>query len=224
MAKIFIIEDDVPLVGLLSQWLTNEKHVVEYVDNGKEGLEWLRIYECDLVILDINLPGMNGFEVCRLYRDHGGIAPILMLTGRDSLNDKEAGLDLGADDYLTKPFDARELTARVRALLRRPKLHTGGTLRAGNIELNFANRRVTSNGEVVKLQPMEFALLEFLLRHPNQVFSPEALLNHVWQSGSEASADTLRTYIKTLRRKLEAAGAAGAIETVHGSGYLLKKN
>lgn len=222
MAKILVVEDDATLQDNLRDWLTFEHHIVETASNGGDGLELLRFYKYDLVILDWQLPNMDGIEVCRQFRSLGGSTPVLMLTGKDSIADKEAGLDAGADDYLTKPFHTKELSARVRALLRRPSLFTATLLQVGLLELDPTAHTVRLGGAAIKLIPKEFALLEFLMRHPDQVFSAEILLDHIWESESNASIDTLRTYMKTLRRKITPDGGECPITTVHGLGYKLE--
>lgn len=221
MAKILIVEDEVELAEKLRDWLMFEKHIAEVMHDGAEALAALKLYDYDLIILDLNLPTLSGMQICTEYRSSGGRSPILMLTGRKDISDKERGLDVGADDYLTKPFDTRELSARVRTLLRRPATFTGTILQAGDIALDPTSHRVTKRGEEIQLQPLEFALLEFQMRHPNQVYSPDTLLNRVWGTHSEAAVDTLRTYIKTLRKKIDEDGQPSLVQTVFGVGYRL---
>lgn len=221
MAKILIVEDEPDLSEPVRAFLTHEHHLVEVVTDGLEALERLRFYKYDVIILDWMLPGMHGVEVCKSFRASGGTTPILMLTSRRQTNDKIAGLDAGADDYLTKPFDIQEISARVRALLRRPQAVHSNVLRARDIVLETSTFRVTRNGQDIQLLPKEFALLEFFMRHPNQVFSAEALLDRVWSSESEASPETIRTYIKRLRQKIDTKEQPSIISTVHGVGYKL---
>ncbi len=222
MAKILLVEDDRNLAITVKDWLEFEHHLVEAVEVGTEALELAQSYEYDLIILDIELPKMNGLEVCQKYRQGGGQAPILMLTGRGSIPDKETGLDAGADDYLTKPFHLKELSARVRALLRRPGQVAGNTLKAGNLVLDTTSYKVLKDGQEIHLPRMEFALLEFLMRHQGQVFSTEALLDRVWTSDSEKSPETIRTSVKKLRSKIDTDGQPSIIRNVHGVGYKLE--
>lgn len=222
MAKILVVEDDKDLSNEVQHCLRAEKHVVESAENGTEALELLRFYKYDLVILDWELPGASGLEIIEQYRSQGGKAPVLFLTGRQDIADKERGLDSGADDYLTKPFSPRELLARLRALLRRPQELTDTILRAGDICLEVSSCRVTKAGEELHLTPREFSLLEFLLRHPDTVFSAETLLDRVWASESDATSDTLRAYITKLRSKIDSDGRASLIRTVHRLGYKLE--
>lgn len=165
---------------------------------------------------------MSGPEICSQFRQQGGQTPILMLTGKKELEDKTAGLDAGADDYLTKPFHMQELSARLRALLRRGAAAVSRTvLTAGHVMLDPATRKVTTQGKEVALQPREYALLEFLLRHPNQPFSAEAILDRVWSSESDASPDTVRLQIMRLRHKIDIDGKESMVRTIHRVGYML---
>jgi DNA-binding response OmpR family regulator len=223
MAKILIVEDEHDLSIPIRDWLTREQHLVELVDNGVEAMERLKVYKYDVIILDWMLPGMNGMEVCKRFRSEGGATPVLMLTAKNTVEDKERGLDAGADDYLTKPFHLKELSARVRALLRRHTQGTSRELRIGGLVLDVVARKVTLNNEEIHFVPREFSLLEFLMRHPNQVFSAEALLDRVWASDTLASPDTIRTYIKILRKKLGGEGKDSLIRTVHGVGYKIEE-
>ncbi len=221
MAKILLVEDDQDLAALVRQVLAVDRHTIESVDNGKDAVEMLRLHPYDLVILDWMLPGVAGPDVIKQYRDRGGSAPILMLTAKSAPEEKEIGLDTGADDYVTKPFNHKEFAARVRALLRRPQAVASHSLQVGDISLDPKNCRVSKNGTDIHLLPKEFSLLELFMRYPNQVFSAEALLERVWDSESSASMDTVRTYIKTLRKKIDDKDKASAIRTVHGIGYCM---
>ncbi len=221
MSKILIVEDDETLSRMVSDWLTSEHHHVEVSNNGTDGLEKLQYFQYDLIILDLQLPGMGGISILREFRNMGKQTPVLILTGKDRIEDKEVGLDTGADDYLTKPFHMKELSARLRALLRRPRNYVGDTLTAGPLALNSGAHSVTVGGEEVSLLPKEFALLELLMRHPEQVFSADALLNRVWASESESTIDALTTCIKRLRKKIDREGQPSFIKTVHKVGYKL---
>ncbi len=219
MAKILIVEDDLGLSKMIRDWLVFEKHQVEEVADGTEALERLRFYEFDLVILDWMLPGVSGVQILREFRNNRGSTPVLMLTGKDAIVDKETGLDAGADDYLTKPFHMKELSARTRALLRRPRDIVTDTIKVGDLVLDRGKHKILKNNVEVKLLPKEFALVDFFMRHPNQVFSVDALLNRVWESESDATADAVTTCIKRIRKKLDSEGKPSIIRTVHGVGY-----
>lgn len=220
MAKILIVEDDKDLAMIVSDSLS-ASHVVDMVHVGDEGRDRLLFYEYDMAILDWELPKMSGVEILKAVRQSGKNIPVLMLTGKDSVAEKELGLDTGADDYLTKPFEMKELQARVRALLRRQQAFLGTQLSCGNIVLDPALHKVTRNGEELKLLPKELALLEFFMRHPGQVFTADAVLNRVWSSESEASPESFRTCLKRLRQKIDVSDDS-IIEYVHGLGYRIK--
>lgn len=222
MSKILLVEDDKEVCDVVSDWLIDEHYTVDVVNSGSEAIERLRFDKYDVLIFDWQLPDLSGIEVCKRFRSKGGITPVLMLTGKGEIEDKEVGLDAGADDYLTKPFHPRELSARVRALLRRSGELKMNVLTCGDIVLDPQGFKVTKDGKDVSLLPKEFALLEFFLRHPNQVFSPEALLDRVWSAESEASPDTIRVHITKLRGKIDTDGQPSIIKTLHRQGYKLE--
>ncbi len=221
MSKILLVEDDKDVISVVRDWLAMEQHLVDVVEDGKTALEQLAISEYDLVILDWGLPLVSGIEVLQQYRGRGGSTPILMLTGKGEVQEKAAGLDHGADDYLTKPFHMLELSARLRALLRRASGQTSNVLKIGPLELDHDTHHVVHGGEQVVLPPREFALLEFLMRHPNQVFSAEALLERVWHSDADIAPETVRACVKRLRKKLGMEAENSMIQTLHGVGYRL---
>jgi DNA-binding response OmpR family regulator len=222
MSKILIVEDDEDLVKILTEFFSAERYSPEVVRNGQEAAEMLRVASFDLIVLDWNLPMRSGPDVCKEFRANGGSTPIIMLTGKGQVADKEQGLDSGADDYLTKPFSLRELAARVRALLRRPGAVVSVKLKAREIELDPIKYSVTKAGQSVHLQPQDFSLLEFLMKHPDQVFTPDALLARVWGSNSEATAESVRSAVKRLRQKLDDEGEERSIiENVPRVGYRL---
>lgn len=216
MAKILVIEDEEAIFKSIEDWLSAQQHVLEWADRGDHGLDLLKTYTYDVVILDGNLPGLQGNEVCREFRNLGGQTPVLMLTARSEEKDKEMGLDSGADDYLTKPFSGRELCARIRALLRRPQ-QFNRTLEAGGLALMPDQLTVARGENEITLRPKEFALLEFLVRHPNQAFTSAMLLERVWNNESEVTEEAVRITIKRLRMKL---GEPCPVRTVHGAGYI----
>lgn len=223
MAKILVVEDHQELSGLIRDSLLAQHYLVDCAKTGPDALNQLRLFAYDLLILDLNLPGVSGIDVCRTFRQHGGKTPVLMLTGNRTMNDKELGFEAGADDYLTKPFHFRELVLRVQAILRRGegKQTYDSILEHENISLNLKEHRATVSGAQVSLLPKEFALLEFLMRHPGEVFSAEALIQRVWSSTSDSSPETIRSYITRLRTKLGSTPDSPIIATVHGVGYKL---
>ncbi len=222
MAKVLLVEDDRNLAGTVREWLEFEHYLVEWVETGTDALDMMKSYKYDVIIMDLTLPKMDGIEVCKTFRQQGGETPILILTGRGTVPDKELGFDAGADDYLTKPFHLKELSARLRALMRRPKDFAGEVLSAGNISLDIGAHTVTKGGKDIHLPRMEFALLEFLMRHKGQVFSAEALLDRVWTADSDKSPETIRTSVKKLRSKIDTKGEQSLIRNVHGVGYKLE--
>lgn len=218
MGKLLLVEDEHDLSNQIRDWLHREHHTVEVLDNGQIAADTLRVTQYDLIILDWQVPGMSGLEVCKQFRNRGGKTPVLMLTARNSVDDREQGLDSGADDYLCKPFHLKELSARVRALIRRAAGATNNVLQAGAIQLDPSARRVVKDATEIHLEPREFALLEFLMRNPNIVFNADALVTRVWETDTEISPDSVRTYIKALRKKLD---QKELITTLHGLGYRL---
>lgn len=221
MAKILFVEDDAQMAETVSNWLRSEHYEVIHCENGNDALARLKAQVFDLGILDWELPGISGIEICRTYRGSRGEMPILMLTGKDTTADKIAGLDVGADDYLTKPFSLKELSARVRALLRRPAPMLSNILELGKLRLDTQKHRLTKDSTEVQLMPRDFALLEFFMRNPDIVFSSEALLSRVWSDDSDAGSDALRTSIKRLRKKLDDADNEdeSIIENIPRVGY-----
>jgi two-component system OmpR family response regulator len=222
--RILLVDDDKDLIVLVSEWLQAEQYLIDIARSGSEGLEYLRVGHYDAVILDIDLPEISGVEVCRRYRQGGGVAPIIMLTGKDQLADKELGLNSGADDYLTKPFHMRELSARVRAQCRRKHSTIAELLCVGQLKMDVTKHQLFKNGAAVHLVPKDFAVLEFLMKHPGEIFSSEAILHRVWSFDSEATTDAVRTSIKRLRSKLDDSDdeALSVIENVRRVGYRLR--
>lgn len=221
MAKILVVEDDQLLGATVEQSLVQEQHQVDLVRDGVLAMDHLKTIEYDLTVLDWQLPGLSGIDICRRYRSGGGRMPIIMLTAMSKIDNKELGLDSGADDYLTKPFELRELKARIRSLLRRPVQYSGEILQAGLLRLDTKTRQVsrTDSGEVIHLKPNEYAVLEFFLRHPNEVVSPELLLQRVWNTDSESTASAVYICINRIRKKIDGLSEKQLLTTVHGVGY-----
>lgn len=222
LAKILMVEDEPDLAETIAEWLADEYHLVEVESNGATALERLRSTHYDLVILDIMLPSTDGLTICRTLREEGYATPIIMLTARKSLEAKEKGLDSGADDYLTKPFQLRELSARIRALLRRPRTTPLAILECGHIRLDTRSCIVTVNDAQIHLLPKEFAMLELFMRNLGQVISIDTLLDRVWGTDSSIVPETVRTNIKTLRKKIDPDSSTSYIQTMHGLGYKME--
>ncbi len=221
VSKILIVEDDLEMAGVVKDSLAGNMFTVEMVHTAGDATEYLKSVDYDLIILDWELGDQTGLEVCRNYRQNGGSAPILFLTGKTEIEDKMVGLDAGGDDYLTKPFHAGELIARVRALLRRPLIIDYKPLAIRDLELDIVNHTVKRNGEEIKLYPKEFLLLELFMRNPQRVFSGDYLLSKVWPTDSEASIETVRMTMVRLRQKIEADQNNPLIRTIRGVGYRL---
>jgi DNA-binding response OmpR family regulator len=222
MPKILVADDDVELVNGLSKYLTGQGYVVDTVHSGGDALQMLTTFTFEVVILDWQMDDMSGIDVCKQFRKQGGKTPILMLTGRTDIDNVEEGLDSGVDDYLTKPFEVRELTARLRSLLRRPAILTTSKLQARGVSLEIETRTVSDGTKSVKLSQREAALLEFLMRHQNRNFSSSFLRDSVWPLDSEGSEETVRTCVRTLRQKLAKIGQAELIKTDLKAGYVIE--
>lgn len=221
--KILLIEDDTSTATRLAKILTDQNYVVNTTNNGQTGLDLVKSYEYDLILLDLLLPGLDGINFCRQLRSQGYQIPILILAAKDSNSDRVMSLEAGADDYVVKPFDLSELLARIRALLRRGREIAPVVLTWENLQLNLHNQEVISQGELIHLTPKEYGLLELFLRNPNRIFSRSAILNWVWSLGEFPGEEAVRTQIIGLRQKLKAAGiSSDVIETVYGFGYRLK--
>lgn len=221
--KILLVEDDNRIADPLVEELTDRHHVVELATDGEMGLELALASPHDLILLDIMLPKLDGLQVCRQLRGKGDRTPILMLTARDEVEDRVAGLDVGADDYLVKPFALEELFARVRALGRRGSPNLPPVLEWGPLRLDPSSRDVTYDSTPVSLSPKEYGLLELFLRNGNRVFSRAQIIDHLWTLDQFPEEATIKAHIRSLRQKLKAAGAPeDFIETLYGSGYRLK--
>ncbi|HSE67121.1 MAG TPA: response regulator transcription factor [Gemmatimonadales bacterium] len=219
--RLLVVEDDPALGEFLVRVLQEAAWAADLAVTGAAALTLLAVNEYDLVILDIGLPGEDGFSVCRTFRTRGGTTPILILTARDALSDRVTGLDAGADDYLAKPFAVEELLARLRALARRPKPALDVQLRFADLELVPAERVARRGDRVLSLTHREYALLEHLLRHPRRVQSRSRILEHVWDDNFDPVGNVVEVLIARLRRKVDAPGFAPLIHTVRGAGYVL---
>ena len=220
--RILVVEDEAKMAELLRQGLGEEGHAVTVAQEGPGGLSIAEAGDFDLIILDVMLPGMSGFEIARRLRAKRNATPILMLTARDSASDIVQGLDLGADDYLTKPFSFEVLFARVRAVARRGPIPQPVLLEAGGLTLNQGTREVWRGERRIDLTRTEHAILELLLRNAGRVVTRERLIDGVWGAGSDIEGNTLDAFVRLLRAKVEETGQARLIQTVRGVGYALR--
>lgn len=221
--RILIIEDDPAILKLLQRGLAYEGYQVDIATDGRSGLNLARDRHPDLIILDWMLPGMDGLEVCRRLRT-GGSLPILMLTAKDTIQDRVQGLDAGADDYLVKPFNLDELLARIRALLRRTQTERIQVYKFADLTMDTGSRQVTRADRLIQLTAKEHELLELFLRHPRQVLTREVIFDRVWGYDFGGESNVLEVYIRYLRQKMEAENEPRLIYTVRGVGYVLREN
>ena len=219
--RILLVEDDSRVAGFIARGLREQAYAVDVALDGELALELAALNEYDAVILDVLLPRKDGHAVCHQLRGEGSRVPILMLTARGAVDDRIAGLDCGADDYLTKPFDFRELLARLRALLRRPYGVRPGTMRIADLTLNTANHAVARAGKPISLTAKEYALLEFLVANQDRVVGRERIAEHVWDENFDPFSNLIEVYIRRLRAKVDAGFAQPLIHTRRGEGYLL---
>ena len=221
---IAIVDDDAAIRTALGRALRMENYDVELFEDGTAALRSIQLRAPDAIVLDLQLPDIDGLEICRRIRRAGDSTPILMLTARDAVNDRVAGLDVGADDYLVKPFDLAELLARLRALLRRRNVGDGEemVLRFEDLRLSPQPREVRRAGRPIELTKIEFDLLELFLQHPRQVLTRDQILDLVWGYNFDSGTNSLAVYIGYLRRKLEEGGEQRLIQTVRGVGYALR--
>ena len=221
--RALVVEDGSKMAALLRRGLQEEGFAVDVAATGEDGV-WLGSEnEYDVVLLDVMLPDVDGFEVCRRLRASDRWAPILMLTARDGIRDRVAGLDAGADDYLTKPFSFDELFARVRALLRRGPSERPPVLAVGDLSLDPSTRRITRGDTEIELTPKEFGLLELFLRHPGEVLSRTRILEHVWDFAYDGDSNVVDVYVRYLREKVDRPFGRRSIETIRGVGYRLRE-
>ncbi len=224
MAKILLIEDEADTAEAITDCLQFANYTVEWVDTAPEGLQRLFIYDYDLVVLDWNIKAESGLELCADYRRRGGIVPILFVTARDAVQDRVAGLDTGADDYLTKPFSLDELLARVGAILRRPRIaKIFDILQVGNLTLDRKCGLAKVGDKEIVLHAKELALLDFFMRNENQFFTAEELLNRLWSSESDSTEQAVRKCVGRLRQKLDSELEPGYIVNVKNLGYKVSK-
>lgn len=221
--KILVVEDEHKIAAAIKKGLEQEKYAVDVAYTGTDGYDLASTEAYDCLLLDLLLPGMDGLTICRTLRSQNIHTPILMLTAKGQIEDKITGLDSGADDYLTKPFSFEELLARIRALSRRPKPTLTNILKIENLELNLQSYEVTRSGKIINVSSKEFSLLEYLMRHQNQVLSKDQIIAHVWDYDADILPNTIEVYIKNLRSKIDVPfkKEKPLIQTVRGFGYKL---
>jgi two-component system OmpR family response regulator len=222
--RILVVEDELKMASLLQRGLVEEAHATDVARTGSDALVMARAVEYDAIVLDVMLPGLNGFEVCRQLRDSGVWSPVLMLTARNAVEDRVAGLDAGADDYLPKPFAFAELLARLRALARRGADERPAVIEVGELRLDPATRQVWRGDAEIQLSAKEFALLETFMRRPGQVLSRYQLLEHAWDYAYENRSNVVDVYVRYLRDKVDRPFGRRSLETVRGAGYRLRKD
>lgn len=221
--RLLLVEDDRSVARFTKKGLEAERYSVEVATDGKQGMEKGLSESYDLIILDLILPVYSGIEICRTLREQGIKTPILILTAKDTLQDKLTGFETGADDYLVKPFAFEELLARIRALLRRPaELEFGSILEVGDLVLDKNSFGVTRAGKPIELTAREFAFLEYLMRHPNRVMSRTLIRKEVWDADDDPSSNVVEVYIRRLRHKVDVGFERQLIHTVRSAGYMLK--
>ena len=221
--RILIVEDEKSLREILTTRLTREGHGVDSAADGKEAMAYIEAVTYDCIILDIMLPHRDGLSVLQEMRAKGNAAPVLLLTARDGIADRVAGLDFGADDYLVKPFAYDELLARVRALLRRRGENKSNVLELADLRMNLLSREVTRGERSVTLSAKEFALLEYMLRNPNRVLTRDQIIEHVWNFDFDNESNVVNVYIRYLRGKIDEGASVKLIHTIRGVGYILKE-
>ena len=222
--RLLLVEDEPRASAVLAKGLREQSYAVDVAADGEAAIRQAETVDYDAIVLDVMLPGIDGFETCRKLRTADVWAPVVMLTARDSVEDRVAGLDHGADDYLTKPFSLAELSARLRALFRRQPAARPAVLQVGNIELDPAARRVSRDDTEIPMSAKEFALLETLMRSPGRVLSRFQLLEHVWDYSYESRSNVVDVYVRYLREKLDRPFGVTSIETVRGAGYRLRED
>ena len=218
--KILLVDDEIELSDPLSRILLQEGYQVDVADNGTAGMELALQNQYDLLILDWMLPYKSGLEICREVRSHSLTTPVLFLTAKDTIDDRVDGLDAGADDYLVKPFELRELLARVRALLRRSTIDTeSDRLKVADLELDVENQVAYRSGKAIDLSEKEIKLLTYFMQHPDRLLTHEEIYSYLWQAEEQPSSNVLAALVRLLRRKIEIKGEAQLIHTVYGKGY-----
>jgi two-component system OmpR family response regulator len=222
--RLLLVEDDAKMAALVRRGLTENGTAIDIAAKGEDALWLARAHDYDAIVLDVMLPGLDGFATCATLRARGIWAPVLMLTARDAVDDRVAGLDAGADDYLIKPFSLAELRARLRALVRRGGAERPTVLKVGDLRLDPATQEVWRGDVPIRPSTKEYALLELFMRRPGEVISRYELLEHGWDMGYDNRSNVITVYIRYLREKIDRPFGRHSIETVHGAGYRLRKD
>ena len=221
--RILVAEDERELNSIIAKRLADEDYAVDSVFDGKNALEYMLTTSYDIVLLDVMMPGMDGFEVLKRYRAEGGTSPVLFLTARDAVSDRVRGLDSGGDDYLVKPFAFQELLARMRVLLRRNDgKNKSSVLQVGDLSLDTSSHRAVRRGREIELSSKEFSILEFLMRNEGAILSRESIREHIWSWDYDGETNVVDVYIRYLRKKIDDGESVKLIHTVRGSGYMIK--
>jgi heavy metal response regulator len=217
--RILLVEDEKRIADFISRGLSEQGYAVDVAYDGDEALQWVDVAEFDIIVLDVMLPVRDGVEVCRILRQRGIHTPVLMLTARDGVEDRVRGLDSGADDYLVKPFAFAELLARLRALNRRQPAALGSILRVGDLTLDTTTQQAFRQEKAIPLTTKEYALLDYLMRHPHQVLTRTMIAEHVWNYDFDNATNVIDVHIRNLRRKIDDPSPTKLIQTVRGAGY-----
>ena len=217
--RVLVVEDERKIADFVRRGLTEQGYAVDVAYDGEEALDWPAVAEFDVVVLDVMLPGRDGIDVCRTLRERGVRIPIILLTARDAVEDRVRGLDSGADDYLVKPFAFAELLARLRALARREPGVIAPSLDIGDLTLDTTTREVSRGGRLIEMTTKEYAILEYLMRHPNQVLTRSMIAEHVWNYDFDNASNVIDVHIRNLRRKIDDGFSTKLISTIRGAGY-----
>ena len=222
--RVLLVEDEARIADFVDRGLTEQGYAVDVASDGDEALQWTDVADFDVIVLVVMLPGRDGIEVCRTLRARGARTPILMLTARDAVDDRVRGLDSGADDYLIKPFVFAELLARLRALMRREQAVAGSVLQVGDLRFETASLEVLRKGVSIELTAKECRLLEYMMRHPNQVLTRTMIAEHVWNYEFDNATNVIDVHIRNLRRKIDDTFPTKLIQTVRGAGYRISSH
>ncbi len=222
--RVLVAEDERELNGVIAKRLADEDYAVDSAFDGRTALEYMLATPYDIVLLDVMMPGMDGFEVLRRYREANGTSPVLFLTARDAVSDRVHGLDTGADDYLVKPFSFQELLARMRVLLRRPSSSRSSMLQVGDLQLDTSSRKAVRRGRTIELSSKEYSILEYMMRNESVVLSRESIREHIWSWDYDGESNIVDVYIRYLRKKIDDGESVRLIHTIRGAGYMIGGN